>query len=320
MSELRWILVIAGGVLLVAIYVFGVRARRRSANPAVERITPRETPRPSTRQEPRVAPEPGDEDEAAVAFPGPAAAQNLPRAPAAEAVRSARRQERAPEHESGPEPEPEPEEQPVHGSGSRRREPTLGDDLESIPDQEPRPMPGMSARRGDAGDGAGDAALRTAPAERPAKTATADAAVKSRSKIVALRVSAPLPTRFGGAQLMEALQAERLEFGRFDIFHRLDEQGRPVFSLANLLEPGTFDLATIQEGAYPGVALFAVLPGPLPAIEAFDQLVATAKALAARLGGSLQDERGAWLSAQRIASLREELLAGETSPGPGGGA
>jgi cell division protein ZipA len=80
-------------------------------------------------------------------------------------------------------------------------------------------------------------------------------------------------------------------------------------SLASLREPGTFDPATMAGAAYAGLAIFAVLPGPLPAQRAFEELLAASRALAGRLGGNLQDERGAPLTVQRISLLREEMLA-----------
>jgi cell division protein ZipA len=135
-------------------------------------------------------------------------------------------------------------------------------------------------------------------------------AVEARAqRIVALRVVAPLPSRFEGSLLHEAVRAERFEFGRYDIFHRLDPAGRPLLSLASLREPGTFDPATMAGAAYAGVAIFAVLPGPLTAERALEELLATARALAQRLGGHMQDERGVPLTAHRVARLREEMRA-----------
>jgi len=86
-----------------------------------------------------------------------------------------------------------------------------------------------------------------------------------------------------------------------------DKSGRPVVSLASLREPGTFDPATMAGAAYAGVALFSVLPGPVPAQQAFEELLAVGRSFAGRLGGNLQDERGAPLSMQRVAQLREEM-------------
>ena len=81
-----------------------------------------------------------------------------------------------------------------------------------------------------------------------------------------------------------------------------------LFSAASLLEPGSFDLDLMAAQSFPGVSLFAVFPGPVDAAQVFDDMLATARRLADRLGGSLQDERGQSLTAQRILALREELV------------
>ncbi len=54
--------------------------------------------------------------------------------------------------------------------------------------------------------------------------------------------------------------------------------------------------------------MFAVYPGPIPAPQALDELLATARRLADRLGGTLQDESGSSLTGQRVLSIREELV------------
>ena len=53
---------------------------------------------------------------------------------------------------------------------------------------------------------------------------------------------------------------------------------------------------------YGGVSLFTVLPGPRPALKAFEDLLATARSLNERLQGALQDERGGPLTPTRIAN------------------
>ena len=178
------------------------------------------------------------------------------------------------------------------GSYSGRREPTLGQRL-TAPQSRPAP------------------AVEPAPAPAgPEEDLDSQTAVEARAqRIVALRVVAPLPSRFEGSLLHEAVTAEHFEFGRYQIFHRLDASGRPVLSLASLREPGTFDPATMAGAAYAGVAIFAVLPGPLAAQQAFEELLAAARALAGRLGGHMQDERGVPLTAHRVVRLREEMLA-----------
>jgi cell division protein ZipA len=131
-------------------------------------------------------------------------------------------------------------------------------------------------------------------------------------QIVAVRLIAPLPERFSGRSLRQALAAEGFVLGRFAIFHKADESRRAVLSAASLTRPGTFDVDTMDSQQYGGLSLFAVLPGPKAPSQAFDELVFTARGLNERLHGVLQDEQGSPLTPSRIALLRERLSSGPT--------
>ena len=132
-------------------------------------------------------------------------------------------------------------------------------------------------------------------------------------RIVALRLVAPQPQRFPGRSLRQALAAEGFVLGRFAIFHKGDEECRAVLSAASLNRPGTFDPDTMDSQQYGGLSLFAVLPGPKPPPQAFDELVFTARNLNERLNGVLQDEQGGPLTPARIATLRERIASGAAS-------
>ena len=129
---------------------------------------------------------------------------------------------------------------------------------------------------------------------------------------MAVRLIAPLPERFAGRSLRQALAAEGFVLGRFAIFHKPDESHRAVLSAASLTRPGTFDADTMDSQHYGGLSLFAVLPGPKAPPQAFDELVFTARSLNERLHGVLQDEQGSPLTPSRIALLRERLGSGAT--------
>jgi FtsZ-interacting cell division protein ZipA len=132
-------------------------------------------------------------------------------------------------------------------------------------------------------------------------------------RVVALRLVAPPPDRLAGRALRLALASEGFVLGKFQIFHKPDDQGRAVLSAANLSKPGTFDVATMDVQRFGGLSLFIVLPGPKPPLKAFDELLSTARNLNERLQGALQDERGGPLTPTRIATLRESLGADATS-------
>ncbi len=128
-------------------------------------------------------------------------------------------------------------------------------------------------------------------------------------KIVAMRIVARETEQFPGEDLILTMRGLGLRHGKFGIFHRHEgEDDAVVFSVANLLEPGSFDLANIKDQAFPGVSLFMVLPGPTPGPIAFDGMVETARSLAKALGGEVLDANGSSFSIQRERFIREEII------------
>lgn len=131
-------------------------------------------------------------------------------------------------------------------------------------------------------------------------------------RIVSLFVVAPAGADFHGSDIVVAAEKAGLRFGAMHIFHRLVE-GRPdagpVFSMANMMKPGYFDMGRIGELTTPGVTFFITLPGPLAALDAWEAMLPTAQRIAELLGGELLDEDRNTLGRQRVAGLREELRA-----------
>ena len=107
---------------------------------------------------------------------------------------------------------------------------------------------------------------------------------------------------------MPARQA--IQHGQYGIFHRLDEEDgtRIRYSVASLIEPGSFDLSKLKESSYKGVSIFMVLPAPEDGLELFDDMLQTARDLAKETGGHLLDEQGGALSVQRERYMREEVI------------
>ena len=147
----------------------------------------------------------------------------------------------------------------------------------------------------------------------PAAPLLVDWPAEHERRILALRLVAPQRERFAGRSLRQALAAEGFLLGQFAIFHKPDDEHRAVLSAASLTRPGTFDMETMDSQHYGGLSLFAVLPGPKPPPQAFDELVFAARNLNDRLHGELQDEQGTPLTPARIAQLRDQLRAGARS-------
>ena len=134
-------------------------------------------------------------------------------------------------------------------------------------------------------------------------------------KIVTLRIVGRNKKPFQGDELILSMRGIGLRHGKFGIFHRYDgnNEDRTIFSAASLVEPGSFDLANIKEQQIPGISLFLVLPGPVDGVEAFDLMMAAARALAQTLDGELLDESGSTSSIQRERYLREEIIQSQLS-------
>ena len=130
---------------------------------------------------------------------------------------------------------------------------------------------------------------------------------ETERRIVTLRVIPRIEPRFQGRGLRQAFSAAGFWHGPLDIYHLPDEHGRVVLSAAALAQPGTFDPSIMDSQRFSGLNLFAVLPGPKPERETFDELVHAARQLAERLDGTLADQHGEELTPQRIARLRQAL-------------
>ncbi|KGI78208.1 cell division protein ZipA [Oleiagrimonas soli] len=147
-------------------------------------------------------------------------------------------------------------------------------------------------------------ALRSGVGQRPA-----DLPVE---RIVAVNVVAPGHAVFQGADLVVAADKAGLEFGHKGIFHRLLEgkpELGPVFSVANMLQPGSFDLSRVVDLTTTGLSFFMTLPGPVSALDAWDAMLPTAQRMAELLGGQVLDDEHNALGRQRIAHIRDELRA-----------
>lgn len=315
MSELRWILIGFGIVLLASIYLWGRRGRGAAAGLDVP-----------------VRTEPGLH-----VTDGHVAESKDPLAGAPEEETPSR---------SGTMSSPLPA--PVGGHPAAvdpymatiarpalRREPTFSD-VEPIEDQPSSaggapPVEQAAAQadhsappRGSVSSGASpeisSAEVSSGATSEPAATSpSAETPAPrriERRKILSLRLSAA-PQRLDGAKLLETLQQEGLEHGKYKVFHLLHD-GASIFSVASMVEPGIFEPELMAETEFPGITLFAQLPGPVPGMHALNELVACARRLQQCLGGTLQDDRGVPLTVHRIERLRQEIREFERPASAGG--
>jgi cell division protein ZipA len=130
-------------------------------------------------------------------------------------------------------------------------------------------------------------------------------------KVVTLFVLAPGGVPFPGAFIMDAMSDARLQYGDMQIFHREEvdkDDRRTLFSVANIVEPGTFNPDAMESFSTPGLVLFLTLPGPFDAVRAFDAMVEAARSLANSLKGTVCDATRSVLTNQTVGHMREDII------------
>ncbi|HEN8713037.1 TPA: cell division protein ZipA [Pseudomonas putida] len=116
---------------------------------------------------------------------------------------------------------------------------------------------------------------------------------------------------FKGPALLQNILESGLRFGEMDIFHRHESMaghGEVLFSMANAVKPGIFDLDDIDHFSTRAVSFFLGLPGPRHPKQAFDVMVAAARKLAHELNGELKDDQRSVLTAQTIEHYRQRIV------------
>lgn len=111
--------------------------------------------------------------------------------------------------------------------------------------------------------------------------------------------------RFTGDRINSAARSCGLVFGDMDIYHRLDDADRPVFSLANMLNPGSFDPATMLELQTTGLAVFMQLEMVEDPDAAIDDMLSSAYQISELLGGRLCNHKHTEISQQDTEEYRE---------------
>lgn len=149
-------------------------------------------------------------------------------------------------------------------------------------------------------------ARRVAPSLDGAPTASQASRPQVQQKIIALLIAERDGTHIYGTKVHAALAANNLQFGEKQIYHRL-VQGDPIYSVASLLKPGYLDPALAPNFSTPGLSIFMVLPGPLPPVTAFREMMQTAQNLAKALNSEVFDMRRKPLTPESLLKLEFEV-------------
>ena len=159
-----------------------------------------------------------------------------------------------------------------------------------------------------------DAPVETRPRGRQAPAVAAAESKEpapATEEVLVISVISRDPAGFKGPALLQNILESGLRFGEMDIFHRHESMagnGEVLFSMANAVKPGVFDLDDIDLFSTPAVSFFLGLPGPRHPKQAFDVMVAAARKLSQELNGELKDDQRSVLTAQTIEHYRQRIV------------
>ncbi len=125
-----------------------------------------------------------------------------------------------------------------------------------------------------------------------------------------LHVIARDESGFAGNDILQILLALELRFGEMNFFHRHEQvagRGAIEFSVANMLQPGVFDIDAMADFSTQGLIFFLTLPGPKDMMAAFDLMAETAQSVADNLVGDLLDDTRSAITRQTLEHMRQRI-------------
>ncbi len=198
----------------------------------------------------------------------------------------------------------------AHGVGevksvrSERKEPSIGE--QAIAEDEP--LPPIQAEIPEPEQA--EFVLEQPEMPEMAEPEPVETVISEPEQVLVLTVVAAPGDALHGADLLPSLLTLGFKFGDMGIFHRHQESsghGAVLFSLANMMKPGTFDVDNMESFSTQGVSLFMTLPNAGEATQSFNMMLNAAQKLARELKAQVLDDTRSVLTNQKIRHYHERI-------------
>lgn len=334
MQDLRLILIVVGAIAIIALLLHGLWTSRKERSSVfrdrphkrlkqdqeeslteedvngVGEVRVRRTPTKSSHNEPSFDGFSAEDEE-----PAPRPAEHKPQ-PTRSAVPVAPQPEHDPLFDGEPSaavehepvaPRPQSAPQPVAPRVQppvRQAETPVQKPVDPLLDDEPQWLDDDDEPEITVASEAPAAPVAAEPAPQPHEEA------RRKETVLVLHVAAHAGGEINGESLLQGVLQAGFQFGEMNIFHRhLSPAGSgPVlFSLANMVKPGSFNPDAMSEFSTPGVSIFMMVPSYGDPHQNFKLMLQSAQRIADDVGGVVLDDERRMMTPQKLETYKARI-------------